>query len=196
MTTGEVPDFTHAYDLLARLVQRQTDAAPPSIERAGPSEPNERDRQGTGAEPSPQGIEIAFYDCERETDHLVHKTVDAAVEYRLDERDTDFWPEVLTVYAFAREVISAEARKAFAESAAQNLYDDLDEYIGPDGHTIHPRDYQTAHVFVDTVLHDFVPWSCREVAGASVEVNVASWIREKKPEWADDAATLEWMRLR
>lgn len=143
-----------------------------------------------------QRADIAFYDCQVDAESLSHTTVDDAVEHRLDALDVEHWPDVLTVHAYARDVVDERARQWCAELAAERLFDDLEEYFDPDSDETPPHAIDAARVFVDTVLATQIVWSCSEVPDAAVEVNVAEWIREHKRHWVDKADIAEWLSAR
>lgn len=130
-----------------------------------------------------------YYDCRAGCARLSHTTIDEAVEAYLDGWDVRLWPDTLDVYFYDKEVIDdkvvARTAQAVAEFIHERFYDferlcDPDDHRGTEPST---QDIADAEVTVRAISSRYEVKSYMNTG--SIEVNVAEWVREHRPDWLD-----------
>jgi hypothetical protein len=128
---------------------------------------------------------IEFWDCSDQTEILMWDNLNEAVEMHLDDRPRDEWPEMLTVYGYAREIPEWSRWPA---RVLERLLESLDDdYGNPEDATAETDGMKlAAEEFIRKVAAEYQVWSCKRVA--TEEINVMDWVKEHAPHWLEQPA--------
>ncbi len=138
--------------------------------------------------------EIVYRDCNDNVERLTHESIDDAVRDQLDGWDVALWPDALPVYGWKRMHYEFDADRIL-----DRAIEDADEEHGdPDGDGSEPNAAMlaAAQAFAEALQREYVPWCCEQVAEATVEVEVAGWVREHEPKWCADPEVAAWLASR
>ena len=123
-----------------------------------------------------------YYDCDEGCERLSHVTIDEAVEYHLDNLETESWPETLEVYGFCRMKVDAR-QLCVLDSALENL--DYEYSCDDNEPTESTEKMRTAEAaFLKVLEEEYVVYRY-DVATTEV-VNVAKWVREDAAHWLEN----------
>ena len=127
-----------------------------------------------------------YYTCAPTSERFTRTTLDDALaEYLYDRFDNTPAPPgtIARVHKFSPVPITDHERKWAARDTIERLIEHLDEEHGdPDESTlITPTMRAAAQLFVDTVLAEYLVWSCEEVIDGEwpKDIDLATWQKEK-----------------
>lgn len=140
--------------------------------------------------------EIAYWTC-GDGESLSYETLDEVVEGHLDGLDVDYWPDVLEVQGYRREVIGEEEINALIFGVLELVYEELDnDYGDPEERAPeNPKDVEAAQRFVREVVSRFHVWRCSPT-GNPLSVNVADFVTENCGAWLEDPKIAAWCAAR
>ena len=127
-----------------------------------------------------------YYRCALRGEAL-HRTIDEAVESYLERLDKP-WPETITVHASRPMRLPPvdQMASAILDSVLDNLFCDY-SYTKEDDIDPTPEMVAAAKAFAAVMHSEFIPHDCEDSPVDNVDVNVAEWIREHRPEWEEKA---------
>lgn len=130
--------------------------------------------------------EIEYWDCEEDAEMLYYESMDEAIESYLDSQLDleDIWSTyTLTVYGF---VPSNPTKLKLEGNILETVLEWLDEEYGPDDDYTKPTDamIEAEDIFIEAILKEYR--SRRYKAVEKVEINVAEWVKENRPDWLED----------
>ena len=133
---------------------------------------------------------------EKETDDIAGYLVDVGDG---EQVNPDFNETVLNYldglwdHPLPRKIVVVSYRRSIVEigksSVLEGLLEQLEEEYGdPEGEwDQYPDDFkkmeEAEKVFLDRICELYHSWSCKEIPGSGVEVDVENWIKEHAPGW-------------
>ena len=123
---------------------------------------------------------IEFWDTE-DSECLIYKTQDEAIEAILDQLDLNQLPETLEMCGYARTVI--QEKYLGDGSLLEYILERLDEEYGyADGYT-EPTEamIDAEKAFIGVILSEYKPWTCEIVERKTI--NVQEWVETHRSDW-------------
>lgn len=129
--------------------------------------------------------EIEYWDCEEDTDILYYESMDEAIESYLDSHLDleDLWStDTLTVYCFVPIYPTFQILRGYVIEKVLEWLDE--EYGSEDGYTeATDAMIEAEGIFIDVILKEYKPQ--RYKVAKKIEINVAEWVKENRPDWLD-----------
>lgn len=131
-------------------------------------------------------LEIVYWQAGPESEHLVHATLDAAVEEYLEGISIHEAPETIQVRGYARIPAQVDERRVL-----QGIYEEIEEELGdPDGFAFAVETSEEVQRLAGQLARAVeahwltVGYACKAMQEVSIEV--MPWVRTHKPEWLGD----------
>ena len=129
---------------------------------------------------------IEYWDCDEDAEMLYCESMDEAIESYLDSHLNleDIWStDTLTVYGFVPIYPTFQILRGYV---IEKVLEWLDEEYGPDDSYTEATDamIEAEGIFIEAILKEYR--SKRYKVAKKVEINVAEWVKENRPDWLED----------